>query len=213
LEDITSSDQDPVIINVYYPNIIDSPGYIRPRVQIEIGCRSLIEPFEKKAIISLIDENYSQTLFAQNPVLIPSVLPERTLLEKMFLLHEEYQRPDEKARVNRLSRHLYDIYKLSQTDIASRILENNELWKTIVIHRHSYTRFGGVDYNLHQPQFIKLIPDEENLSRWSADYKIMREQMIYGESPNFDELVESLRKWNSMINEIKWRIEIQFPRP
>jgi len=36
-----SSDQDPRIIEVYYPHVIASPGYLEPRVQIEIGCRSL----------------------------------------------------------------------------------------------------------------------------------------------------------------------------
>lgn len=45
LEEIKTSDQDPVIISIYYPAMIESPGYIQPRVQIEIGCRSLREPF------------------------------------------------------------------------------------------------------------------------------------------------------------------------
>ncbi len=38
------SDKDRVI-NVYYPNVIPSPGYLQPKIQIEIGCRSLREPF------------------------------------------------------------------------------------------------------------------------------------------------------------------------
>lgn len=29
-----SSDQDPRIIEIHYPNIIDAPGYLKPRVQI-----------------------------------------------------------------------------------------------------------------------------------------------------------------------------------
>ena len=33
------SDQDPRIIEVYYPYTIESPGYVQPRVKIEIGCR------------------------------------------------------------------------------------------------------------------------------------------------------------------------------
>lgn len=39
------SDQDPRIIEIYYPNIVPKPTeYILPRVQIEISCRSLREP-------------------------------------------------------------------------------------------------------------------------------------------------------------------------
>lgn len=95
METITSSDQDPVIISVYYPNVIESPGYIQPRVQIEIGCRSLREPFENRPVISMLDETYQKASFVQGSVQIPSVLPERTFLEKIFLLHEEFQRPEE----------------------------------------------------------------------------------------------------------------------
>ena len=59
-EEIMSSDQDPVILSVYYPNVIETPGYIQPRVQIEIGCRSLREPLKKMPILSLIDEKFPE---------------------------------------------------------------------------------------------------------------------------------------------------------
>ncbi len=32
-------DQDPRILEMYYPNLIEGPGYLAPRVRIEIGCR------------------------------------------------------------------------------------------------------------------------------------------------------------------------------
>ena len=35
------SDQDPRIIEIYYPNVIAKPSeYMLPRIQVEIGCRS-----------------------------------------------------------------------------------------------------------------------------------------------------------------------------
>ena len=56
---------------------------------------------------------YPDSQFTQSSVEIPTVLPERTFLEKIFLLHEEFQRPEEKIRVDRLSRqfirHIPDI--------------------------------------------------------------------------------------------------------
>lgn len=40
------SDQDPRVLEIYYPNVIQSNSdYILPRVQIEVSCRSLREPF------------------------------------------------------------------------------------------------------------------------------------------------------------------------
>lgn len=207
---IHSSDHDPVIINVYYPNVIETPGYIQPRVQIEIGSRSLREPYEKRAILSFVDERYSFADFAQDPVHIPTVLAERTFLEKMFLLHEEYQRPKEKSRINRLSRHLYDVYKISQTPFAQKSLENRYLYEKVVIHRNNFTRLGGVDYNLHNPQTLCFIPPDKTLKYWENDYHTMQEEMIYGESPSFKDLLKALKALNKTINEFSWKMEMKF---
>ena len=38
------SDQDPKIMLIFYTNVIESVGYIQPKVQIEIACSSLREP-------------------------------------------------------------------------------------------------------------------------------------------------------------------------
>jgi predicted nucleotidyltransferase component of viral defense system len=205
-----STDQDPRIIEVYYPNVIETPGYIQPRVQIEIGCRSLTEPFSIKSFSSLVDEYYPDTAFAQAPINIPVVTPERTLLEKIFLLHEEFQRPAEKIRVDRLSRHLYDIYQLSKTEFAEEALNNQVLYETIVNHRYKFTRLGGVDYNLHQPQHINPIPLADLMDAWKQDYRTMQEQMIYGDSPSFDELLASINEFVTRINALEWVIKGEF---
>ncbi|CEN32988.1 hypothetical protein CCAN12_300005 [Capnocytophaga canimorsus] len=58
------------------------------------------------------DEMYSHLDFTEDSFLVPSVNPERTFLEKIFLLHEEFQKPKEKMRVNRLSRHLVVVFSI-----------------------------------------------------------------------------------------------------
>ncbi|GEC72134.1 Nucleotidyl transferase AbiEii toxin, Type IV TA system [Flavobacterium flevense] len=204
----TESDQDPVIINLYYPNSIDTPGYIKPRVQIEIGCRSLREPFSTQEIVSLLDIEFPNTIFSQPASIIPTVNPERTFLEKIFLLHEEFSKPKEKIRVERLSRHLYDVYQLSQTKFADAALQNKELYETIVKHRFKFTKVGDIDYNLHQPQTINPIPSTDIIEAWKADYKTMQEQMIYGDSPSFETIISKLTELKTKINNLDWQIEI-----
>lgn len=211
LEEIETSDQDPVIINVYYPALIESPGYIQPRVQIEIGCRSLWEPFENRSILSIVDSSYPKADFKQDSITIPTVLPERTFLEKIFLLHEEFKRSKEKIRVDRMSRHLYDIYRISKTVTAEKALGDKDLYESIVKHRHRYTRVGGVDYNLHQPQSIDFLPSEELTAAWKADYEKMQEQMIHGDSPKFEDLIKSLIELKEKINASEWKMDAEFP--
>jgi hypothetical protein len=206
LEEITTSDQDPIIILVNYPNVIESPDYIRPRVQLELGCRSLIEPFSIRTFNSFLDEIYPDASFAMQPIHIPTVDPERTLLEKIFLLHEEFQRSDEKIRVDRMSRHLFDIYKLAASPFAEKVLLNQELYTEIVCHRQSFTKLGGVDYRLHNPGTINPIPPDNLLDAWKRDYSIMQEQMIYADSPSFDTMLESIRNYISKINQLNWQV-------
>ena len=206
LEEITTSDQDPIIIYVNYPNVIESPGYLKPRIQIELGCRSLIEPFTVRKISSMLDENYPVAPFAEPPIDVPTVDPERTLLEKIFLLHEEFQRSDEKIRVDRMSRHLYDIYKLAASPFGEKALINRELYSEIVVHRHLFTKLGGVDYKRHNPRTINPIPPDLLLDLWKSDYLTMQEQMIYANSPGFEEMIEKIRSYISKLNQLDWEI-------
>jgi hypothetical protein len=206
LEEITTSDQDPIIILVNYPNVIESPDYIMPRVKVELGCRSLIEPFSIRTFNSFLDEIYPDASFAKQPIHIPTVDPERTLLEKIFLLHEEFQRSDEKIRVDRMSRHLFDIYKLAASPFAEKVLLNQELYTEIVYHRQLFTKLGGVDYKLHNPGTINPIPPDNLLDAWKKDYSIMQEQMIYTDSPSFETMLEAIKNYISKINQLNWQI-------
>lgn len=212
VEEASNSDQDPRILNITYPNVITPPGYIESRVQLEIGCRSLIEPFSERTFGSLIDEHFPGKQFASPPITINTVNPQRTFLEKLFLLHEEFKRPLKKIRVERLSRHLYDVSKLAITDHANQAIKDSVLYTTIVEHRYKFTRIGGVDYNLHQPQTLDPIPPESIISEWEKDYNIMRDTMIYEQNPpTFEELLDSVSKLKSQINGLEWRMDVEFP--
>ena len=176
-------------------------------------CQYIENTFSLKTFASLVDEKYSEGSFAQLPITIPTVNPERTLLEKIFLLHEEFQRPKEKIRVDRLSRHLYDIYQLSVAGFAQNILSDAELYETIVSHRQTYTKVSGVDYNLHQPQTINPIPPSDIIKKWESDYRTMQEEMIYGDSPTFDTMIETIKKYVAKINSVSWTMKKEFPTP
>lgn len=213
--DSGESDQDPRIIEIYYPNIISQPTeYVLPRVQIEISCRSLREPFTVKRFGSLVDEYYADKDFTEPVFEVPTVNPERTFLEKMFLLHEEFHRPTEKMRVDRLSRHLYDIYHLTKAGIADRAIVDKDLYETIVAHRYKFSRVGDVDYNLHHPKNLNPIPVEEKMAEWNADYTKMMEEMIYEENkPSFADLINNLSELRTRLQEVIWPFELSFPVP
>ncbi|HBI88301.1 MULTISPECIES: nucleotidyl transferase AbiEii/AbiGii toxin family protein [Sphingobacterium] len=211
LVEAEDSDQDPRIIEIYYPNVIKSLGYVQPRIQIEIGCRSLIEPYTLQPVTSFLDDLYADRDFSAPAVVIPTVNPERTLLEKLFLLHEEFHKPLEKIRVDRLSRHLYDVYQLSRSKYLSAI-DDCDLYKTIVEHRFNFTKVGGVDYNQLSPKMLDFMPVNGVLEAWERDYKKMREEMIYQpDAPTFEEILEQLRDIKNKINQQNWDLGKIYP--
>jgi hypothetical protein len=202
--EVVNHDQDPLVIEIYYPKLTEKDIYLRPGVLVEIGSRSLKEPFSLCKFKTLVAENYIDKPFSDRDITIPTVNIERTFLEKVFLLHEEYQRSTEKRRVERLSRHLYDIEKISQTSYFQKSLSDKDLYKTIVAHREKFAHLGGVDYEKHKPQFVNIIPPESVLSLWEKDYTEMSESMIYGEKLNFNELIDKIKQINNKINQIEW---------
>lgn len=209
------SDQDPRVIEIYYPNVITSSSeYVLPRVQIEISCRSLREPFTVKSFGSLVDEVYAGRDFAEPLFEVPTVNPERTFLEKVFLLHEEFHRPADKMRVDRLSRHLYDIYHLTKAGIAEKAINDKELFETIVAHRYKFSRVGEVDYNLHNPKTLNPIPIPGIIEEWKSDYAKMKDDMIYEENkPSFEDLINNLEELRTKLQALDWAFELTFPTP
>lgn len=203
------SDQDPRILEIYYPNLMAQPSeYVLPRVQIEIGCRSLREPFSNQTFGALVDEVYAGSDFVEPLFAVPTVNPERTFLEKMFLLHEEFHRPPEKRRVDRLSRHLYDIYHLTKTGIADIAINDKDLYETIVVHRHKFSHVGGVNYNSHNPKTLNPIPPEDIADDWKKDYAKMLEDMIYEENkPTYEDLIQNLTELKTKLQSLDWQFE------
>jgi predicted nucleotidyltransferase component of viral defense system len=198
----TESDQDPRIIEVYYPSAFDKLGYIRPKVIIEVGSRSLREPFSSRSFNSYVGEHFPDTFFADSLITIPTVNPERTFLEKIFLLHEEFQKPLDKIRVDRLTRHLYDLEKLMDTEFGKKALTDMKLYDEIVLHRKLFTPIRGIDYANHKPSLINIVPPLEIIEQWEKDYLAMRSTMFYGSSLSFGQLIERIRELKARLNNL-----------
>ncbi len=200
--EVKCKDQDPLILEVYYPVVTEHLAYIQPRVLIEIGSRSLIEPFENRSFSSMMGEQYAGRPFADLPITIPTVIPGRTFLEKIFLLHEEFQQAPDKIRVDRKSRHLYDLEKLMDTEHAVNALADPQLYQTIVAHRRRLTFLRGIDYKNHAPASIDPIPPDAIISEWERDYSVMKESMFHGASLSFADLMKRMHNLKMRVNQL-----------
>jgi len=201
---------DPEVININYDSVLsfsidgmDSNQYILPKVKVEVSGRAMSEPVSEIGLDSMIDQIYSKAPFAEQKFMVRAVLPERTFLEKVFLLHEEFAKSKDLIRVERMSRHMYDIGQMLRTPIAERAINDADLYRQVVEHRRTFIGLRGFDYDTLYPATLNIVPPTSVIEQWKADYENMRLHMIYGESVPFEELVKELEKLNSAINQIK----------
>ena len=195
-----NSDKDPTVCFIPYKSYCAENEYVDSRIKIEFSCRSMREPREKITIRPFVHEVYPDEF--ENFVFdVYAVVPSRTFLEKVFLLHEELQKNH--TRVTRMSRHLYDLSRLMDTPFADAALADVEMYKEIVAHRSVFNAIKGIDYSTHHPSTINFVPQDEVNQLWKDDYQKMRSNtFIYGESLPYDELIERLVELRERIRQL-----------
>lgn len=182
---------EPRQIYIRYQSVFEKPlTYLRPDVVLEVSARSLIEP-AMPTHVSCILADYIPIQSACDAV-VHTAIPAKTMVEKMFLLHELFSVPGHGTRAERKSRHLYDLYQMMQQDFAQEAITNDALWESIRHHREVFTSVQGVDYSGDVRQRICLLPREDIVAIWQSDYETMRSSMIHGSAPTWDELIEQI---------------------
>jgi predicted nucleotidyltransferase component of viral defense system len=195
---------DPEIIEVEYKSLFTASNYIKRKVILEVSGRSMCEPLETVKLQSIIDEAFPNAVFVEKSFDTQAVVPQRTFIEKICLLHEEFAKPQELIRTERMSRHLYDLVQMMDTEVGDEVLTNKDLYNSVVEHRRVFIGLKGFDYSTLAPQTVKIIPPESVINLWKTDYEIMQGTMIYGKSLPFNELIDKIKQLNERINRIIW---------
>lgn len=200
---ITSvSTVDPEVIYVDYQSGLPQSEYIAHTVKIEVSGRSMHDPIDSVPLCSLIDQYLPQTKIAMPAFEASVVVPERTFLEKVMLIHEEFAKPIAEVRTERMSRHLYDLERMMRTDIMDKALADEQLYRTVLEHRRKFIGLKGFDYDTLYPQTLSLCVPAEVLPEWKQDYETMQKTMIYGDSLPFDELLTRISQLNARISSL-----------
>lgn len=183
-------DKDPTTILVKYKSLYPPLlSYLQPTVKIEISCLSMKEPVASRNLSSFVSQCIP-ALEQDDAFVMNTVLPTRTFLEKAFLLNEEYQR--DHPRSFRMSRHLYDLERMMDTEYGLSALSDMALYRAIVQHRREYYCLKYVNYDSNNPDRIMICPPDSLLSDWRADYEAMQQSFIYGKSLPFDNLIDRI---------------------
>lgn len=174
---------------------------ILPVIRLEIGTLAAWTPAESREITPYVAVQYSR-LFSQPTTEILTVLPERTFWEKVTILHREANRPEGKTFPPRYSRHYYDLYCMMNSPVKNDALNNIELLKKVVEFKEKFYRCPWAKYEDAKIGTMKLMPPQRNMQVLIEDYKHMQ-NMIFGEKPEFNEILIGLQNLEKEINSIE----------
>ena len=170
---------------IEYPTQYPSSGgaYVAPRVKIEAGARSALDPTVDCTVTPIVaDELLDWSLEVGN---IRVIVPERTYWEKLLILHglhcgyrDEQRLPADKDRI---SRHYYDVAMITVTEIGRSALSNIALLDAVRTHNLIAFRQAWKRFEEAVPGSLRLVPQAELRTVIESDYGAM-EGMILGEA-------------------------------
>lgn len=202
---LAEDDPDLQTINFAYPPGIVSAGgglrnpYLRPFVRLELGARSEHWPAEEHAIRPYAAEAFPEP-FSEPTCVVRTLGAIRTFWEKATLLHAAHHRPPERGPAERHSRHFYDLAKLYQSPIGEQALARRDLLEAVVEHKSLFFADKKAHYETAAPGTFRIVPPREHLAGIDADYRAMRDFLIFGESYTLDELMAVLAELEARIN-------------
>jgi hypothetical protein len=197
-------DAETIILD--YPSCYVKQGaYIAERVKIEFGARNEITPNEPHAVVPYITEAFGDGDAPVLPVAAVDVLSAtRTFWEKATLAHDECNRGAlDRESAERISRHWYDLAKLSESEIGARALSQDlGLLHDVVRVKTAYYKRRTSHYEDCVTGGMRLVPDSSGLDALRSDYQVMIDsEMFRGEPPSFDWVMDKVRILESTINE------------
>ena len=188
--------EDEAIIISYGNDYLDRS--ILRAIRLEIGAKAAWTPTEIAEIRPYIAEVYPEQ-FGDASVSVRTTTPERTFWEKATILHHEANRPDNLPIPSRFSRHYYDVYRMAKLGILDRALEQSDLLKQVADFKAKFYPRKWARYDLARLGTLRLIPSEVHKEALRRDYAKMA-SMIYGERPDFDNLMAEIAKIEAKIN-------------
>ena len=86
-----------------------------------------------------------------------------------------------------------------QTDVKDNALADNDLLTKVVDFKDKFYRCPWARYDLAKRGAMRLLPPEYNLDKLRYDYEHMQ-NMLFGNKPSFDEIMQGIAKLEDDIN-------------
>ena len=172
--------------------------YVQPIIRLEFGARGVQFPAEPKTVKPYLTTAIPDLLEATE-VTAKVLAVERTFWEKATILHMLYHQDITKPLADRMSRHYYDLGMLIVHEAKQRALNSLALLEEVAHHKSVFFKAAWANYDTARPGSLRLVPNPNLEAALRRDYVGMRE-MIIGEAPSFDDILQRIRTLETEVN-------------
>ena len=191
---------------IEYPTLY--PGgdlaYVAPRVTIEAGARSALDPNLSCTVTPYVASELTDWSFDVDG--IRAIAPERTYWEKLLILHGAHCGYRDTKRLpadrDRVSRHYYDAAMITATGTGRSALSDIGLLDAVRSHNLVAFRQAWKRFEEAIPGSLRLVPQPELRGLIERDYAAMQ-GMILGDVPEFGWVMEQLQRAETEINRVQ----------
>ncbi len=200
---LDADDPDGSTLLFQYPSLfpLDNEAYIQPRVKLEGGARSALDPHQNRTIQPYITDVLSEWDFSVANV--TTINPQRTFWDKIMILHgwfcgyrDEQRLPSDRQR---LSRHYYDVAMIYRDKTGKAAVSNAELREDVRQYTQQFFNRAWMKLDEAVPGSFRLVPEGNLKQALIADYQAMQ-GMILGEPLTFEEIIEAISALAEEIN-------------
>ena len=200
--ELDPDDKDGQTVLFWYPAVTSSEGdYIRAAVKIEAGAKSALDPHIPATVTPYVaDDLPDLKLNVDN---VTTVKAERTFWDKVMILHGLRQWYEKRGELRhggqRVSRHYYDIHRLTQAEGIDGWQADKALAADCATHARLF--FGSPDLGLETAAggSFTLSPNEKMRGDLEKDYAAMS-GMIFGEVPTLNQVLSSVAEVQKTLN-------------
>ncbi len=122
-------------------------------------------------------------------------------MKNIARMSDEDHRPENLNMPKRYSRHYYDLVKLAHSPVKEKAFAQLDLLQRVVDFKIKFYPRGWAKYAEAVPGTLKLIPPEYRYAALRSDYAAMQD-MIYGDAPSFDEMMDEVQQLEVKINNL-----------
>jgi hypothetical protein len=194
-------------------------GHVRDVIILESTWLGYYEPYTTKSIVSFVGQmmlDNKQSDIAEENGLLPFKLlalePTRTICEKIMSLvrfsYGENPIDDLKKKI----RHIYDLHQLLKQDEYSEFFHSKDFDETLLkVASEDVTSFRNNNrwLNYHPQESLIFKAPESVWNELKTTYSIDFKNLVYGELPKEEAILETLKMIQIRLQAISWTIKVE----